>query len=153
MADQEYKSAFYSELAAFKQRIVKRAAEKIAEAVEEERLANLGPGGLDPSEVFESLPQAMKDCFESQDIAMLQQVIKEMPEEDARWGLDFFLLRLDLFIPPPAQVPHEAVRGLGPVVPEPGGPRHLHRGRLRQARGGGRGGGGVLRGAVGGGVR
>lgn len=87
VADQEYKSAFYSELAAFKQRIVKRAAEKIAEAVEEERLANLGPGGLDPSDVFDSLPQVMKDCFESQDIGMLQQVIKEMPEEDARYHM------------------------------------------------------------------
>jgi len=87
VADQEYKSAFYSELAAFKQRIVKRAAEKIAEAVEEERLANLGPGGLDPSDVFDTLPQVMKDCFESQDIGMLQQVIKEMPEEDARYHM------------------------------------------------------------------
>jgi len=87
VADQEYKTAFYSELAAFKQRIVKRAAEKIAEAVEEERLANLGPGGLDPSDVFDSLPQVMKDCFESQDIGMLQQVIKEMPEEDARYHM------------------------------------------------------------------
>ena len=42
---------------AFKERIKKRAAEKIAEAMEEERLANLGPGGLDPADVFESLPR------------------------------------------------------------------------------------------------
>ena len=57
VADEEYKSAFYSELEAFKERIKKRAAEKIAEAMEEERLANLGPGGLDPADVFESLPR------------------------------------------------------------------------------------------------
>ena len=65
-------------------RIVNRAKEKIAEAEEEERLARLGPGGLDPADVFESLPDSMKKCFESQDIAMLQTVIKELPEEEAR---------------------------------------------------------------------
>ena len=32
-------------------RIKKRAQEKIAEALEEERLERLGPGGLDPAEV------------------------------------------------------------------------------------------------------
>ena len=34
VADDEYKNAFYSELEAFKIRIKKRAAEKIAEAIE-----------------------------------------------------------------------------------------------------------------------
>eukprot|EP00092_Neocalanus_flemingeri_P010830 GFUD01011662.1.p1 GENE.GFUD01011662.1~~GFUD01011662.1.p1 ORF type:complete len:370 (+),score=165.36 GFUD01011662.1:59-1168(+) len=84
VADEEYKAAFYSELDAFKQRIVKRAKEKIEEAIEEERLERLGPGGLDPADVFESLPDSMKKCFESQDIGLLQQVIKELPEEEAR---------------------------------------------------------------------
>merc|ERR1712130_665099 len=87
VADEEYKSAFYSELEAFKERIRKRAAEKIAEAMEEERLANLGPGGLDPADVFESLPRSMQECFESQDIGMLQQVIKELPEDEARYHM------------------------------------------------------------------
>lgn len=87
VADQEYKEAFYSELEAFKIRIKKRAAEKIAEAIEEDRLENLGPGGLDPSDVFESLPQSMKACFESQDIGMLQQIIKDLPEDEARWRI------------------------------------------------------------------
>ena len=116
VADEEYKSAFYSELEAFKERIRKRAAEKIAEAMEEERLANLGPGGLDPADVFESLPRfadtrvfatpqlplrclfivlkevftfwfrSMQECFESQDIGLLQQVIKELPEDEARYS-------------------------------------------------------------------
>lgn len=87
IADQEYKNAFYSELDAFKERIVKRAKEKIAEAEEEERLERLGPGGLDPADVFESLPDSMKKCFETQDIGMLQQIIKELPEEDARYHM------------------------------------------------------------------
>merc|ERR1719291_117555 len=87
VADQDYKDAFYSELEAFKVRIVNRAKEKIAEAEEEERLARLGPGGLDPADVFESLPDSMKKCFESQDIGMLQQVIKDMPEDQARYHM------------------------------------------------------------------
>ena len=49
-----------------------------------ERQERLGPGGLDPVEVFESLPDALKECFESQDIAKLQETIKAMSEEDAR---------------------------------------------------------------------
>lgn len=61
IAEVEYKKSFDDELAAFKDRIRKRAAEKVAEALkeaeEEERLARLGPGGLDPVEVFESLPE------------------------------------------------------------------------------------------------
>merc|ERR1719297_693010 len=43
VADQDYKDAFYSELDAFKVRIVKRAKEKIAEAEEEERKERMGP--------------------------------------------------------------------------------------------------------------
>merc|ERR1711962_1868287 len=43
IADQDYKNAFYSELDAFKTRIKKRAEEKIAQAMEEERQERLGP--------------------------------------------------------------------------------------------------------------
>merc|ERR1719278_2340901 len=68
VADQDYRDAFYSELEAFKTRIVKRAKEKIEEAMEEERQERLGPGGLDPADVFESLPEAMQKCFMEQDI-------------------------------------------------------------------------------------
>ena len=84
VADQDYKDAFYSELEAFKVRIVKRAKEKIAEAEEEERKDRMGPGGLDPADVFESLPESMQKCFMEQDIEMLQNIIKELPEDEAR---------------------------------------------------------------------
>lgn len=61
IAEVEYKNSFDDELRAFKERIRKRAAEKIADAVreaeEEEKKARLGPGGLDPVEVFETLPE------------------------------------------------------------------------------------------------
>jgi len=61
IADVEYRKGFEDELQAFKDRIKRRAKEKIeaavAEAEEEEKLKRLGPGGLDPVEVFESLPE------------------------------------------------------------------------------------------------
>lgn len=65
VAEAEYKNSFDDELHSFKERIRKRAAEKVQEAIreaeEEERKARLGPGGLDPVEVYESLPQVRKD--------------------------------------------------------------------------------------------
>lgn len=98
VADLEYKKHFDLEVESFKERIKKRALEKIEEALaeqevrtffvefcfngqflianrcsiahsnlmefkndgnfqEEERQARLGPGGLDPVEVFETLPE------------------------------------------------------------------------------------------------
>lgn len=91
IAEVEYKTSFDDELRSFKERIRKRAAEKVAEAIkeaeEEERKARLGPGGLDPAEVFESLPESLKKCFESQDIPLLQETIAAMPEEEARYHM------------------------------------------------------------------
>jgi len=96
VADPEYRKAFEDELEAFKDRIRKRAIEKLKEQIEEtkkeeeiERQARVqeSPGGLDPVEVFESLPDILKECFESQDIQKLQETIKTMPEEDARYHM------------------------------------------------------------------
>uniref|UniRef100_A0A1B6BYC6 Hsp90 co-chaperone Cdc37 n=1 Tax=Clastoptera arizonana TaxID=38151 RepID=A0A1B6BYC6_9HEMI len=86
-ADPEYKAAFDSELDSFKERISNRAKEKLAEGLaeieEEERQARLGPGGLDPFEVLETLPEALKECFEKQDIPLLQKTIASLPQEEA----------------------------------------------------------------------
>lgn len=64
VADIEYRKQFDDEITAFIGRIEKRSKEKIAEAIKEqeaeeerERLERLGPGGLDPAEVFETLPK------------------------------------------------------------------------------------------------
>merc|ERR1711944_380009 len=91
IADLEYRKAFDDELEAFKDRIRKRAIEKLKEQIEEakkeeeiERQARLGPGGLDPVEVFESLPKILQECFESQDIGKLQEAIGTLPVEEAR---------------------------------------------------------------------
>jgi len=90
--DQQYVKGFNEELAAFKDRIRKRAKEKVDAAVaeyeEEEKQKRLGPGGLDPVDVFESLPEELQQCFESQDIEMLKEAMSKLPEEDARYHLD-----------------------------------------------------------------
>lgn len=90
--NKEYKDGFFDELNAFKDRIRKRAAEKIEaamkEAEEEERQKRLGPGGLDPVEVFETLPDELKQCFESQNIELLQDTLLKMKKEDAEYHMD-----------------------------------------------------------------
>ncbi|CAK1545573.1 unnamed protein product [Leptosia nina] len=87
VAEKAYKDSFEDELEQFKTRIKKRAAEKIQEAIreqeEEEKKARLGPGGLDPVEVYEELPDELKKCFEAQDVPMLQATIAKMPEQEA----------------------------------------------------------------------
>ncbi|XP_044751825.1 hsp90 co-chaperone Cdc37 [Coccinella septempunctata] len=91
VAEKEYKNSFDDELRQFKERIQKRAAEKVEQAIkeaeEEERQKRLGPGGLDPVEVFETLPDDLKKCFETQDIAMLHEVIANMEEEESRYHM------------------------------------------------------------------
>lgn len=41
-----------------------------------------GPGGLDPVEVFESLPESMQNCFRSGDVEELKKVASEMPPQE-----------------------------------------------------------------------
>ncbi|CAJ1360062.1 unnamed protein product [Effrenium voratum] len=42
----------------------------------------MGPDGLDPVEVFESLPKELQECFKSGDVEMLKQVAQSMPPKD-----------------------------------------------------------------------
>lgn len=90
-ADKQYVDAFEDEIESFKNRIRDRAKVRMEAAVkqveEEERQKRLGPGGLDPLEVIETLPDDLRECFETQDIAKLQEVIGKMDEKDARHHL------------------------------------------------------------------
>lgn len=90
-ADNQYLDVFNDEIEAFRKRIRERAKVRIEMAMkqveEEERKNRLGPGGLDPVEVLESLPPLLKECFETQDIAKLQEAITTMDEADARYHL------------------------------------------------------------------
>jgi len=42
----------------------------------------MGPGGLDPVEVFESLPEELQACFKSGDVEMLKQVAMKMDSSE-----------------------------------------------------------------------
>lgn len=60
-AEKQYLDAFNDELESFKVRVKERAEIRLEnarkEVEEEERQQRLGPGGLDPIEVMESLPK------------------------------------------------------------------------------------------------
>lgn len=43
----------------------------------------LGPGGLDPVKVFQSLPGELQEAFESRDMEKLRAALRAMPEEEA----------------------------------------------------------------------
>lgn len=122
-ADQQYQDAFNDELESFKDRVRGRAKIRIEKAMkeyeEEEKQKRLGPGGLDPVEVYESLPpvsqfflkqysplylfisqllhkaytclQEMQKCFDDKDIQMLQDVISKMDPTVSCFPLAFFL--------------------------------------------------------------
>jgi cell division cycle protein 37 len=83
----------------FAVRIQKRAVEKRKEmdaaerkkrmetrknGVSSEDEVPIGPGGLDPFEVLESLPQELRDAFESQDMNILQEVLHNMKPSEAK---------------------------------------------------------------------
>ena len=45
----------------------------------------LGPGGLDPLEVIETLPQAVVDAFESRNVDQLHEALAQMDPEEAEY--------------------------------------------------------------------
>ncbi|XP_022594086.1 hsp90 co-chaperone Cdc37-like isoform X3 [Seriola dumerili] len=66
-ADKPYQDAFDRELELLKERVRScaqiRMEDAMKEVEEEERQKRLGPGGLDPVEVYESLPKILKSVF------------------------------------------------------------------------------------------
>ncbi|XP_051560409.1 hsp90 co-chaperone Cdc37-like isoform X2 [Myxocyprinus asiaticus] len=90
-ADQQYQDAFNDELESFKERVRGRAKIRIEKAMkeyeEEERQKRLGPGGLDPVEVYETLPEEMQKCFDEKHIQMLQDTISKMDPTEAKYHM------------------------------------------------------------------
>uniref|UniRef100_A0A663DQV6 Hsp90 co-chaperone Cdc37 n=1 Tax=Aquila chrysaetos chrysaetos TaxID=223781 RepID=A0A663DQV6_AQUCH len=90
-ADQQYMEGFNDELEAFKERVRGRAKVRIEKAMkeyeEEERQKRLGPGGLDPVEVYESLPPELQKCFDVKDVQMLQDTISKMDPTEAKYHM------------------------------------------------------------------
>ncbi|MCP9262325.1 Hsp90 co-chaperone Cdc37 [Dirofilaria immitis] len=86
-ADPSYAKMFRQEVDAFCDRLRKRGKDKrdaaIAEYEAEEKAKRIAtsPGGLDPQEVYESLPEDMRAAFDSQEVARLQEVAEKMDRE------------------------------------------------------------------------
>mmetsp|Transcript_8818 Transcript_8818/g.27535 ORF Transcript_8818/g.27535 Transcript_8818/m.27535 type:complete len:378 (+) Transcript_8818:162-1295(+) len=100
IAEEQYKAGFDDAVAGFVSRIEKRAVEKrkemdkeaeergegeYEELTKEERI---GPGGLDPVAVFETLPKSMQEAFESKDVTQLQVALEAMKPEEAKLHMD-----------------------------------------------------------------
>ncbi|KAH7706973.1 Hsp90 co-chaperone Cdc37 [Aphelenchoides avenae] len=92
-ADAAYMKMYYDEVEAFKDRLRKRAQTKREEALQEyeadekaKRVAQ-APGGLDPQEVYDALPEEMQEAFSSQDMKKLFGVAESMDPEVFQYHL------------------------------------------------------------------
>ena len=56
----------------------------LADVPKEERL---GPGGLDPLEVIETLPIEMQEAFESRDVEQLKAALMKLDPKDAEYHM------------------------------------------------------------------
>lgn len=95
LEEKQHLDGFNVGLETFIQNLIKRAVVKKKEMdqqrAEEEgvdlkdipREERLGPGGLDPVEVFDSLPISMQEAFESRDTEKLKEALMAMSPEDA----------------------------------------------------------------------
>ncbi|EFO99083.1 hypothetical protein GCK72_007996 [Caenorhabditis remanei] len=93
-AEPVYMKHYHDEVKAFEDRLKIRAQTKReaameeAEAVEKEERIKASPGGIDPQEVYEELPEEMRKCFESHDIEALKGVAQKMDEEVFKYHFD-----------------------------------------------------------------
>lgn len=87
----DYYENFNERLKDFKIRVHKcadlRFEKAIKETEEEERKKRLGPEGLDPVEVFETLPKCLQECFQSKNIELLKETLKTMDEKEALYHM------------------------------------------------------------------
>lgn len=86
-ADPSYMKMYHDEVEAFRDRLRKRAQEKREAAVDEldaeakaKRIAE-SPGGLDPQEVLDALPDEMQEAFQTQSIEKMYEVAEKMDPE------------------------------------------------------------------------
>lgn len=86
--DPSTQAAFDDSVADFIKRIEKRAVEKKKDMdLEEGRVNEPGPGGLDPMEVLETLPAEMRAAFEAQDVQRLQAAVESLSPDEAKYHL------------------------------------------------------------------
>ncbi|KAF7633450.1 hypothetical protein Mgra_00007138 [Meloidogyne graminicola] len=86
-AEALYLQMYHEEVRAFKDRLRKRAKDKRdaylskAEASDKAKRVEASPGGLDPLDVLESLPENLREAFESQSMEKMFQVAESMDRE------------------------------------------------------------------------
>uniref|UniRef100_A0A3B4FHB9 Hsp90 co-chaperone Cdc37 n=3 Tax=Pundamilia nyererei TaxID=303518 RepID=A0A3B4FHB9_9CICH len=89
--DKSYQDAFEHELEMLKERVRSSAQTRMENAVkeleEEEIQKRLGPGCLDPVEVYESLPKEVKRSFHEKNIQMLQEAMSKLDPEEGKYHL------------------------------------------------------------------
>ncbi|XP_074554012.1 hsp90 co-chaperone Cdc37-like isoform X2 [Halichoeres trimaculatus] len=90
-ADKQYLDMFDHELELLKERVRSCAQSRMESAMkeleEEERQKRLGPGGLDPVEVYESLPKEMQKSFDEKNIQTLQEAISKLDPLEGKYHL------------------------------------------------------------------
>ncbi|KAM4584716.1 hsp90 co-chaperone Cdc37-like isoform 1-T1 [Odontesthes bonariensis] len=90
-ADRPYLDAFNRELELLKERVRRCAQTRMEgamqELVEEERQKRLGPGGLDPVEVYESLPRELQRSFDEKSVQMMQEAMSKLDPEEGKYHL------------------------------------------------------------------
>ncbi|CAD5117945.1 DgyrCDS6687 [Dimorphilus gyrociliatus] len=122
LAEKQYMDAFNDELESFRSRVKERARIRIEEAMkeveEEERQKRLGPGGLDPVEVFETLPKSLQECFEQKDIPLLKKVISEMDPKEAEEHMKR-CVDSGLWVPGGNDEPDQEIEPDGEAIAEP----------------------------------
>nr|ADG65118.1 hypothetical protein [Drosophila pseudoobscura] len=82
----EYLHHFETDVKEFKERVQVVAQEKIQEAnakVQDVHQTRLGPGGLDPHEVYESLPEEVQAGFRTGNRELLMRLFDAMPSDVA----------------------------------------------------------------------
>lgn len=88
-----YQTELQKQVKELLERIEVRRVERLAEMQDipedygEEEKAPLGPGGLDPTEVLNSLPKELQDAFVSQDVPALKRVLGGMEEAMAEYHM------------------------------------------------------------------
>jgi len=105
IGEKEHGAAFADAVAVFITRIQARAVDKRKEMdeararkkelgqgdddeqVELSREERMGPGGLDPVEVFETLPEPLQEAFQSQNTQQLREAIAALPLEEAKYHM------------------------------------------------------------------
>ncbi|XP_030381605.1 hsp90 co-chaperone Cdc37-like [Scaptodrosophila lebanonensis] len=97
--DSLYYSAFQTETEALKARLTMRAQGKEVAPPRQQPAASKSPSnqsspgtpcpkaGLGPFEVFQSLPESLKSCFQTRNVQELKHIVKQLPPDEAKFHL------------------------------------------------------------------